>query len=231
MSLTLTANSGGADFAPHPQGVFAARCVRIIDLGTQESEYMGEKKKAHKIILAFETSETMTGGDFDGKPFLVTTRYTASLHEKSALRKDLKSWRGRDFTEAELAGFHLKNVLKAPAMLNIVHTERNGRTYANIANITPLPKGMSANPPSGDVYFFDLENPDLDVFEKLSDKTKALIEQSPEWKARMYAKDEADSAAGPHIPSEEEDDIPFASSNFMHDVVSSKQKRMSGYDY
>jgi hypothetical protein len=59
MSLTLSANGGSADFSPHPQGAFAARCVRIVDLGTQETEYMGEKKKAHKVVLAFETSETM----------------------------------------------------------------------------------------------------------------------------------------------------------------------------
>ena len=41
----------------------------------------------------------------DGKPFLVRRRYTASLHEKSALRKDLESWRGRAFTNVELDGF------------------------------------------------------------------------------------------------------------------------------
>ena len=207
MSLTLSANGGSADFAPHPQGAFAARCVRIIDLGTQESEYMGERKKAHKVVLAFETSETMSGGDFDGKPFMVTQRYTASLHEKAALRKDLKSWRGRDFNEEELAAFHLKNVLNAPCLLNIVHSDRNGKTYANISAITPLPKGMTAAKAVGDVYFFDLDNPDMATFEKLSDKMKALVELSPEWRNRMYAKEQVDSANSP--VAEEEDDIPF----------------------
>jgi hypothetical protein len=206
MSLTLTSAGGSADFAPHPQGVFAARCVRIVDLGTQTSDYMGETKKAKKVILAFETSETMTGGDFDGKPFLVTQRYTASLHEKAALRKDLKSWRGRDFNEEELAAFHLKNVLNAPCLLNIVHTDRGGKVYANIASITPLPKGMTANKAVGDVFFFDLDQPDMGNFEKLSDKVKALIESSPEWKGRTYA---AEATASGASQEEELDDVPF----------------------
>lgn len=208
MSLTLK-QSGGQDYAPHPQGAFAARCVRVIDIGTQRTEFKGEVKNVKKVILAFETSELMSGGEFDGKPFLITNRYTASTSDKSILRKDLKSWRGRDFTEEELQAFHLKNVLNKPCMLNVIHTERNGKVYANIASIMPLPKGMNANKAVSEPYFFDLDDPDMEVFEKLSPKMKELIMDTPEWKAREYAKGEQESANAESIPAEEYDDIPF----------------------
>jgi hypothetical protein len=71
-----------------------------------------------------------------GKPFTVSKFYTASLGEKANLRADLKNWRGRDFTDEELAGFEAKNILGKPCMLSVVETESEGKTYSNIANNT-----------------------------------------------------------------------------------------------
>ena len=72
------------------------------------------------------------------------SRYTLSLHENAALRRDLQSWRGRAFTETELAGFDLKTVLGVPCMITLVHSP-DGK-YANIQAVAGLPKGMEAPP-------------------------------------------------------------------------------------
>ena len=80
----------------------------------------------------------------DGKPFHVQKRYTLSLHEKAGLRKDLESWRGKPFSDTELQGFDVENLLGVAAMLNIVHAVVQGSTFANIASIMRLAKGMQA---------------------------------------------------------------------------------------
>ena len=45
--------------------------------------------------------------DDNGRRFQLRKDYKNSLHEKAGLRKDLEAWRGRRFTDAELAGFDL----------------------------------------------------------------------------------------------------------------------------
>ena len=84
----------------------------------------------------------------DGKPFLIKKDYRASLHEKAGLRKDLEAWRGRPFTNVELQGFDLENVVGAPCMLNVIHKQGSkGGTFSNIAGIMPLAKGFTTLKP------------------------------------------------------------------------------------
>ena len=127
-------------FTPAPAGTHAAVCVDVVDLGMVLSEFNGKKREQHKIKIVWQIEEERD----DGKPFLVHRRYTNSLHEKATLRRDLESWRGKPFNEEELAGFDLENLISAGALLNLIHQQREGSTYANVASIMKLMKGMSA---------------------------------------------------------------------------------------
>ena len=181
--LTVSAESSGT-FEMPPAGPVAARCNRLIDLGTQQSEYQGETKTQRKLLLSWELAETRTDGD----PHTISRRFGLSLHEKSALRGFLQAWRGRPFTDEELSGFDLRKLLNAPCLLNIVHTERNGKQYSNIQSVTPLPKGMTAPELSAPPVVFDIDAPNaVEVLETLSDSLVATIEASPEWQAKVKA--------------------------------------------
>jgi hypothetical protein len=135
MAITVSANGGG-DYTPAPAGVHQAVCCDVVDLGLVETEWQGQRKTAHKVRLVWQIDALMN----DGRPYTVSSRYTASLHEKSRLRADLQSWRGRPFTAEELAAFDLEKLLGAGCLLNVVHTARNGKSYADIVAIMPLPK-------------------------------------------------------------------------------------------
>ena len=139
MSLVVQATSkASGDFQVAPAGNHIAICYQMIDLGQQFNEKYDTWQ--HKILLGWELSNELME---DGRPFVVSARYTASFNEKAILRRDLESWRGRPFTDAELAGFDLKNILGKPCMVNVVHaTGNNGRTYANVKSIATMPKGM-----------------------------------------------------------------------------------------
>jgi hypothetical protein len=137
--MAITVKAGG-NFQPAPAGTHAGVCVDVIDHGMMEVTYQGRTRQQHKITIAWQLDVDLP----DGKPFLVRRRYTASLHEKSALRKDLESWRGRAFTNVELDGFNLEDLLNVGCFLNIVHRESGNGTFANVASIMRLPKNMTA---------------------------------------------------------------------------------------
>ncbi len=138
--MPIVAKASGGNFIPAPAGTHAAVCVDVVDLGILKVEYAGQAKQQHKVNIVWQLEEQQP----DGKPFSVRKRYTLSLHEKAALRKDLESWRGKAFTEDELRGFDLEVLIGKPALLNVIRASRGGSEYANVATIMRLPKMMEA---------------------------------------------------------------------------------------
>lgn len=179
-------NQGGADFELTPEGVHSAVCYRVIDLGTQEGSYMGKPKIAPKIMISWEIDERME----DGQRFAAHKRYTASMHEKASLRKALESWRGKPFVEADFkpGGFKLEKLLGAGCQLQIIHEDRDGKTYANIAAIMKLGKGMKPLTAEIEPFILDLDDFDPAAYAALSDGLKETIAKSPEFQALMGAK-------------------------------------------
>ena len=206
--MSLSVSDTGGSFELPPAGVHVVRCYSLVDLGTQASNWQGKETRQQKVQFRFE----LLGDDrmSDDRPYLITRRLTASLSEKATLRALLKSWRGRDFTPAELAKFDLKSVVGAYALANIVHEDRNGNTYANLASLMPLPRGMPRPDPVNETLIFDLANPDNAVWEKLSPKLQETILGSPEGKAWMNGSPTAPDAKEPVAEGVDfDDDIPF----------------------
>lgn len=181
MSLTI-AESGSNDFTPCPAGTFTARCAALIDLGTQVSVFDGEEKRAKKVMLSFEITDCESRRN-DGSPFIVSKRFTASLHAKAGLRKFLESWRGRPFTPEELRGFDLKNVLALDCLVGVVHETKGDKTYANLGSVMKLPKNMPAGTSEIAPASFDLSAPDWAVFAGLSSRLQGQISESPEFQS------------------------------------------------
>lgn len=179
----------GSDYKPIEAGAYGAICTRVIDLGTQTTNYQGEEKSARKVLITWEVPEVTVEWEGQERPATISQTFTASLHEKANLRKVLESWRGRAFTADELKGFDTKNVLGAPCFLNIVHTEKDGRTYANVAAVMPLPKGMPKPEGSGQTINFDLDDFEPSVLEGLHDRLKEKIKASPEYRALTAGED------------------------------------------
>ena len=178
MSLTAS-DKGGGDFEITPEGVYTGRCYKMIDLGTQTTTGQYGTKEQHKVMVSWELIGKDDPKMEDGRPFSVTQWYTVSLHEKAKLRADLEAWRGRKFTPEELEGFDLATVLNAYCMIQVVH-DQTGK-YANVQSIMAY-KGEKPKPVNPNVVF-DIDNPDMTVFDALSDNMKGKIMQAPEWQA------------------------------------------------
>lgn len=195
-------DNGGGDFIPAPIGNHIARCIKVIDLGTQKGEYLGKVHVRRQVTIAWELpNELMETGAAAGKPFIVSKTYTASVSEKASLRKDLEMWRGKSFSPDELKGFDLKNVLGRPCMVSVVHTD-SGK--AKVAGVASVPKGMEVPAQVNEYVHFDLEEFELSTYENLGKWHKEMIAQSPEYIQIMEG-----AAAHARGHEEEEDDIPF----------------------
>lgn len=181
----LIKETGNGDYEQPPVGTHLARCTRLIDIGTQESDYQGTLSRKRQLIVGWELpNELMTRGEAAGKPFATSKFYTMSLGEKANLRKDLSNWRGRDFSPEELAGFEAKNLLGACCMLSLTE---NDKGKVRVTGVMALPKGMQKpSQVNEDVYLsLDPDEFDLAVFNGLSDKMKEMIRKSPEYDAIM----------------------------------------------
>ena len=180
----IVSESSTGSYTPCPSGSYLARCVRLIDLGTQTTDFQGEVKTARKMLMAFEILDADTRRD-DGEPHVLSKRYTLSLHEKSALRKDLASWRGRDFTPEELRGFDLRSILGKDAFLSVIEAVKGDRVYANVGSIMRPPRGMA--PPEGTctepLLYWSMSDasPDWSAFASLHPKLLEQVEASPEF--------------------------------------------------
>lgn len=189
----IASDTGGGDYKRVPPGVFIGRCIGVIDLGTQEVEFQGDKKQQHKMLIKWELFGDDEAGepltiDVDGQslPLTISKRYTVSLSDKARLRADLAAWRGRDFTPEELKTFDVAKLAGAWCMVNVTHNETNGKTYSNIASLTPLPGALKNVKPAGvhPLVIFDLDDPNMIAFDSFYEKLQDTIKASAEWKAR-----------------------------------------------
>lgn len=119
------------NFVPTPEGTHQVVLVDIQELGMLDDGFGGQKPY---IKYVFQTEEKMDSG----KPYIVSRRFNATLHNKGHLRPFIQSMRGKVFTPDELKGFDDEELVGKNYSVVVVHnTGGNGATYANIQSIAP----------------------------------------------------------------------------------------------
>ncbi len=211
MGLTAKKPEGG-NFEPVSQGLHQAVCYALYDLGTQFQEKFG--KLIHKVLIGWEIPEERIEIEKDGVkknlPRAISKEYTLSLHEKSILRKELESFRGKPFSEAELEGFDLTKIIGANCMLQILHKTKDGKTYANVANVVQLPKGMTKKVRENPAQYFSFEEHQDNIPDNTPDWIKDKIKASEEWAHITNGETPVDDrSVTDGDPRPVEDDIPF----------------------
>jgi hypothetical protein len=141
----IAKESGNGTKYRHPEGVFAATCIDVIDLGEVKTTFKDKDKVVHKVVIRFWAGER----NEEQEPLYIGERFTLSLSERANLRKFLDAWRGRAFTEEELEqGFDLEKLLGVGAYVQVTHRKGNdGNTYANITSAMRLPQGVTPPEP------------------------------------------------------------------------------------
>lgn len=219
----IAKDKGGSDIAPCPTGMHHSICYGVVDIGTQPA--FGKFPSRRKVVILFEFPdlriELPDKKDNSRKlnlPRALSIKETLTLASKGNLRPILEGWRGRTFTEKELSGFDLKNVIGANALVNVVHEVKGDRTYANIATVNPLANGMKKRTGETPPLYFSFEDipagKPIVIPEAMPQWIQGLILQSDEYITRSQQAGQPPRAEGGNTAHRQEDapdeeEVPF----------------------
>lgn len=208
MAIVATNDSKARELIP--AGNYIARCYQMIEIGTVSELFQGKPLVLKKVRIGWELPEEtrVFSEDKGEQPLVISKEYTLSMNEKSNLRKDLKSWRGKDFTEDEARAFDITRLLGVPCMLNIIHKSSQSdptKVYEQISGITPLPKGFKCKEQVNKTIVLSYDNFDFDLFNSLPDFIKEKMKGSLEFPQVLKSDNHID------VTNKEEvaDDLPF----------------------
>ena len=175
---------------PIEAGTYPARVVQVLDLGLQEQRpYQGqEKPPANEIMLTYELLDEFCLDD-DGEPMEDKPRWISETMPirslQSELAKSTKRYEAIDPSHNYSGDF--SQMVGDPCMVTITvspPSKKTGKVYNNITGVASMrvKQAKSApelvNPPKT----FDLDEPDMEVFESLpewlQDKIKGNLEFS-----------------------------------------------------
>ena len=205
MTFTIKDTGGGGDWTPIDAGVYHGICYSVVDLGTQFSQLYGVEQK--KLWICWELPEERIEVEGENKPRVISNFYTQSLHEKSNLRGHLESWRGRAFTEKELAGFDISKLFGVNCQINVIHkTNQKGQTKAVIGSIMPLSKSMKKLDSENNYVYYSMEEHGLNIPDAVPDGIKAMVMKSKEYNETGQQQDEWRED---NMPTDLQDSDPF----------------------
>ena len=213
---TSPSGQGAGGFELPEAGAHRARLIRITDIGLHESEYQGQKSTRSQVVFEFELPDEIGS---QGRPLTVSKWYTKSMYAKANLRRDLEAWRGKTFSDAEVADFDPAALLGKVCLLTIQVNERTDRSgtsrqRADITAIAPLPKQMQKEPVPEMVntsYIYDMDHHDPAVFEMISPGLKRKIESALDYAEKVLNKNRPGALYTGSLPADLdlEDQIPF----------------------
>lgn len=210
--MSITAHDTGFTRELIPAGNYLARCIGMIEIGTVADMFQGKQITSKKVRISWElpTELKVFNPEKGEQPYTVSKEYTLSLNPKATLRKDLASWRSKDFTPQEAKAFDITKLVGKECMINIIH--KNGvndpsKVYEVIAGITPIPKGTKCPPAINNTLILSFDAWDKEKFDSLPDFIRNRIMSSAEFQ-KILRPDET------NIPDASEvieplDDLPF----------------------
>ena len=177
-----------------PAGNYIARCYKMLEIGTVEGQYMGEKTHQYKVRLGWEMPLELRvfNPEKGEQPLVIDKEYTLSMGDKANLRKDLASWRGAGFTEEEAEKFDITVLVGKACMLNVIHVNGKkdpSKVYQQISGITSIPKGVTCPAQINPSQILSYDTFDETLFKSLPDFLRSMIESTPEYKAMRNPQD------------------------------------------
>ena len=185
------------------EGTYPARCIGLIDLGTQTHEKFGTNRM---IYVPFEIIDEERE---DGSPFIMGMFMTVKFSPKSTLGKTLKTWFGIEVKQGD--DYHFEEFDNAAAMVTVQNkANEEGEEKSKIITVARVPKKMKVGEAQNEFVEFSLDDFNKSVFNELPEWLQDRIKESEEWatigkgKAKKVVEEDED---------EEEEETPKAKSN------------------
>lgn len=180
-----------------PAGTHLAVLYSMMDMGTQTTEFAGEKKKQRKLRLSFELPKKRA--DFDGvsKPMAIHKELGFTMFSKGNLRTYAEALLGRALQDKEADNLDVETLLGKAVLATVLHEKGpDGITRAKFKGVAPLMEGIDAPAPENKVVFYSV-----------TQGSTALFQSLPNWlQEKLAIAPEFDSGSDEALAS---DDIPF----------------------
>jgi len=169
---------------PEP-GNYPAICYQLVLIGTIKEKYMDqEEKEVNKMMITWELpSEKVVFKEGDEpKPFVVSRFFNKTSDERGNLFKWLTRWSPK-INKDNIHKFDLKLILGQPCLLSVdVKKRENKRDRLDATGIASVPKGMTIEERTNEIFFFDVEDFDQEKFNTLPEFIREMIVSSKEFK-------------------------------------------------
>lgn len=160
--------------APLEAGSYPARLLSVIDLGLQpQPEWQGKvRPPARKLLTTYEILDEYlldeTGDEILDKPRVISEQF--ALHPLTSQRAKSTN-RYFVLDPGNKYGGDWSHLVDMPVVVNIVQNpqESTGRIFNNIAGLSPMrqKEAVNARAAVNPVFVFDLDEPDIAVWEEL----------------------------------------------------------------
>jgi len=224
MSLKIKQSSAKKSNGRVADGTYLARIVQIIDMGEQlqtdyatgEAKTWDDGKPMYKpeIMVTFEFPSERIEIDGESRPRWQSKNYVASLHEKSALFGLIKA----ADPKANPKAYDVAKLIGKPVMVTVGSTSSGN---AKISNVVGVPAGIPVPALENDPKVFDMNEPDMEVWDNMLKWVKDKIMESPSFRGSKLEELELSpehesrpvSKKKPKLEEEQEDsfedEIPF----------------------
>lgn len=218
MALVAPKGNGKGNFIPQANiepGTYPARLVQILDLGLQaQRPYKGQDKPpARELMLTYELVDCFMldadGNELEDKPRWIseTLPFYGLFADKA---KSTQRYKAFDPTEEHEGDFAA--LIESPINVTIVNNAVGEKVYDNVATVSSMrPKDVDkCTPLKNPSKLFDLDKPDMEVFNSLPewvrDKITSNLEFTNSTLDRMLGgKPKGDKKPKKEEPKKEED--------------------------
>ena len=193
LKAPVTENKSFKAQEPLEPGTYSARVVQIIDMGLQpQREWMGKAKPPAQVInITYELSDEFMkdedGNDIEDKPRwiseMITLRSLSSDKATSTLRYKV-------FDPDNVFGGDFSLCIGVPVMITIANNQKDGRIYNNISAVGQMrERDVKRCPPLVNKgVFFDLDDPDVNVFNSFPQFIKDRITKNLNYNGSVLQK-------------------------------------------
>lgn len=175
MALNANKAGGGKNFTAQPNiqaGVYPARLVQILDLGLQAQKPFQGKEKApvQEIMFTYELVDEFMK-DEDGKDMEDKPRWISESMPFYGLFADKakSTQRYNAFDPSGAFDGDISRAIGIPINVAVVNNVVGDKTYDNVGAVSTMrPRDAQTCPePKNPTKVFDLDAPDMEVFNKL----------------------------------------------------------------
>jgi len=182
--MPIIATDKGIERELIPAGNYAARCYKMIEIGTVQEQF-GLQTKV-RIGWELPTELKVFSPEKGSQPLVIDKEYTLSMNDKANLRKMLASWRGKDFSILECREFDITKLIGKTCMINIIHKPGKAdpsKMYQEIGSVSPLPRGLHIPDQINPTFLLTYDAWDQGKYDSLPEFIQTKIRSSDEYQA------------------------------------------------